>query len=366
MGDGLKNSPSCGGSHAVCRIGCPPRRAGLRSSQRRMRPAGGMPPKFRRRGLSAYQTNWQTIQVGNKWWGLSPSRLYDFETGRFTQRDPMYGMPFYNAFANTPIIIADPDGWRNVSVDARTLMMATDADWGWRVVQGGVDFVRGAGDTLSFGFSAWARNKIWGERGQVYNQGAYVGGAVTGVAMQTYMTGGLAGAARAGTPILGLSRGALRGYQGMQLAMAANSGSNIGQGINRLGCDALGGVGQIFVGTVGLAGNLTMGATYADLSGGTPGRLVNWWNKGAENDANALARGLWNVFKDEPRKTTALNWNETWSELEKIAASKSSWPIHFLTIWRTTLKFGPTIGVRYGAPPIFIFGGNVGQVLQQD
>jgi hypothetical protein len=34
-----------------------------------------------------YQLNWQTLKIGNKFWGLSPSRLYDFETGRFTSRD---------------------------------------------------------------------------------------------------------------------------------------------------------------------------------------------------------------------------------------------------------------------------------------
>ena len=36
-----------------------------------------------------YQSNWLTVKIGGKWWGLSPSRLYEFETGRFTQRDPL-------------------------------------------------------------------------------------------------------------------------------------------------------------------------------------------------------------------------------------------------------------------------------------
>jgi hypothetical protein len=35
----------------------------------------------------AYQTNWQTVKIGSKWWGLSAARMYDFQTGRFTQRD---------------------------------------------------------------------------------------------------------------------------------------------------------------------------------------------------------------------------------------------------------------------------------------
>ncbi len=34
-----------------------------------------------------YQTNWQTVNIGGKWWGLSAARVYDFATGRFTQRD---------------------------------------------------------------------------------------------------------------------------------------------------------------------------------------------------------------------------------------------------------------------------------------
>jgi hypothetical protein len=36
-----------------------------------------------------YQSNWQTVKIGSKWWGLSAARLYDFATGRFTQRDPL-------------------------------------------------------------------------------------------------------------------------------------------------------------------------------------------------------------------------------------------------------------------------------------
>ena len=99
----------------------------------------------------AYQSNWQTIKVGTKWWGLSPSRLYDFDTGRFTQRDPVYCMPFYNAFAHNPIMIADPDGRRNVSVDPRSLMMASGASsglgWWW-------NYVKNAGTEL--GTDIWA------------------------------------------------------------------------------------------------------------------------------------------------------------------------------------------------------------------
>lgn len=36
-----------------------------------------------------YQTNWLTVKIGAKYWGHSPSRIYDFDTGQFTQRDPL-------------------------------------------------------------------------------------------------------------------------------------------------------------------------------------------------------------------------------------------------------------------------------------
>jgi YD repeat-containing protein len=36
-----------------------------------------------------YQANWMTPIIGGRSYGLSPIRLYDFETGRFTQRDPL-------------------------------------------------------------------------------------------------------------------------------------------------------------------------------------------------------------------------------------------------------------------------------------
>lgn len=39
-----------------------------------------------------YQTNWMTLQIGSKWYGLSPSRVYDFETGTFLSRDPIPSM----------------------------------------------------------------------------------------------------------------------------------------------------------------------------------------------------------------------------------------------------------------------------------
>lgn len=36
-----------------------------------------------------YQTNWRTPLIGSTYYGLSPSRVYDFLTGRFLGRDPL-------------------------------------------------------------------------------------------------------------------------------------------------------------------------------------------------------------------------------------------------------------------------------------
>ena len=34
-----------------------------------------------------YQTNWQTVKIGNKYYGISAARVYDFDTGRFLSRN---------------------------------------------------------------------------------------------------------------------------------------------------------------------------------------------------------------------------------------------------------------------------------------
>jgi YD repeat-containing protein len=36
-----------------------------------------------------FQSNWMSVTIGTKRYGLSPSRVWDFETGRFVQRDPL-------------------------------------------------------------------------------------------------------------------------------------------------------------------------------------------------------------------------------------------------------------------------------------
>ncbi len=39
--------------------------------------------------LAGYQTNWMTVNIGGKWYGISAARVYDFETGRFLSKDPV-------------------------------------------------------------------------------------------------------------------------------------------------------------------------------------------------------------------------------------------------------------------------------------
>jgi hypothetical protein len=39
-----------------------------------------------------FQSNWITANIGTKQYGISPSRIYDFETGRFLSRDPLPGI----------------------------------------------------------------------------------------------------------------------------------------------------------------------------------------------------------------------------------------------------------------------------------
>lgn len=36
-----------------------------------------------------YQTNWLTLNIGGRWYGVSPSRLYSIDEGRYCQKDPI-------------------------------------------------------------------------------------------------------------------------------------------------------------------------------------------------------------------------------------------------------------------------------------
>jgi RHS repeat-associated protein len=59
----------------------------------------------------AYQTNWQTVQIGNKWWGISAARMYDFSTGRFGQRDPIKAtLNMYRYVYDNPVLLSDSNG----------------------------------------------------------------------------------------------------------------------------------------------------------------------------------------------------------------------------------------------------------------
>ena len=62
-----------------------------------------------------YQTNWQTIQIGSKWWGLSRYRLYDPATGTFPSRDFLPFPNKYRAFSNNGVGQVDRDGLSDVN-----------------------------------------------------------------------------------------------------------------------------------------------------------------------------------------------------------------------------------------------------------
>jgi len=68
-----------------------------------------------------YQTNWMTVTIGGKRYGLSKYRLYDFETGAFLSRDPIGsrdGLNRYNYCAGDPVNRSDPMGTDDTYVDS--------------------------------------------------------------------------------------------------------------------------------------------------------------------------------------------------------------------------------------------------------
>ncbi|MBI3828846.1 MAG: hypothetical protein HY291_04975, partial [Planctomycetes bacterium] len=56
------------------------------------------------------QSNWLTLQIGGRWYGISKYRIYDFELGIFLQRDFLPLLNKYNAFDNDPVDLVDPLG----------------------------------------------------------------------------------------------------------------------------------------------------------------------------------------------------------------------------------------------------------------
>ncbi|HLX63508.1 MAG TPA: hypothetical protein VKX17_19720 [Planctomycetota bacterium] len=53
-----------------------------------------------------YQSNWFTVKIGPNWWGLSPTRVYDFSTGRFVGRDvaPTMNRVYRHSFGSSQAI----------------------------------------------------------------------------------------------------------------------------------------------------------------------------------------------------------------------------------------------------------------------
>lgn len=65
-----------------------------------------------------YQSNWLTLQIGGRWYGISRYRIYDFELGIFLQRDFLPYLNKYRAFSNNPVKQIDRNGLGDV--DERT------------------------------------------------------------------------------------------------------------------------------------------------------------------------------------------------------------------------------------------------------
>jgi RHS repeat-associated protein len=108
------------------------------------------------------------------------ARYYDPTTGRFASQDPLGFIGGPNAYAytvNDPILLIDPSGLYS---------------WG-QFVTDAVNAIAGAGDTLSFGLSAYARNQ-WGDffyptTARVVNpcSGAYFTGVAVGVTIDAVL-----------------------------------------------------------------------------------------------------------------------------------------------------------------------------------
>lgn len=111
------------------------------------------------------------------------ARYYSPLMGRFLSVDPARsGNPLepisWNRYCyalDKPVNFTDPTG-----LDAMTY------------VQGGLDFVRGAADALTFGLTRVARESLWGADGKVINQKAYTAGEVTETAVEIALSGGTA------------------------------------------------------------------------------------------------------------------------------------------------------------------------------
>ena len=113
------------------------------------------------------------------------ARYYDSSPGRFLSEDPIGfvgGPNVYTYAINNPVLLTDPLGL-----------------YSWdQLVGDSVNLIAGAGDTLSFGLSAYARNQ-WGdffypEVPRVVNEcsGAYAAGVVVGIAIDAALANEIA------------------------------------------------------------------------------------------------------------------------------------------------------------------------------
>jgi RHS repeat-associated protein len=103
-----------------------------------------------------WSTKYEDPESGQVYYGY---RYYNPETGRWLNRDligEQGGMNLYGSTSNDLVNRIDPLGLEELFY----LQMA-------------VDFTRGAGDSLSFGLTAVAREYLYGENGSVQYQTAY-------------------------------------------------------------------------------------------------------------------------------------------------------------------------------------------------
>lgn len=122
---------------------------------------------------------------------------------------------------NYGFAIAHPHIWTTQSLESSTPLT---------IAQGVVDFVRGMGDTISFGLSKYLREKIHGESGEVLTPGAYIGGMVAGIGVSFMLGYGVSSLQKAGLAAGWGYRSAQAYMIGGGIIGVAQSGYNIAKG----------------------------------------------------------------------------------------------------------------------------------------
>ncbi len=105
-------------------------------------------------------------------------RMLDADLGRFIQRDPIGGWTDALNLGNSYTFVGNNTG---KYLDPTGLWSPPS---GWEIAQGATDFLRGMGDTITFGGTKWVREKIHGKKGKVINKTAYKGGEVAGTVLE--------------------------------------------------------------------------------------------------------------------------------------------------------------------------------------